>query len=78
LCLPAKLTGAALAELFERLGQPLQAERLAALRERLDAAGRDHRVTFGEARPPYQSRFSERCKPVRKCMCFSRRFPLKH
>ncbi|KAK9831857.1 hypothetical protein WJX81_002485 [Elliptochloris bilobata] len=42
------LTGAALEQLFERLGQPLDAEQLAVLRERFDVAGRDHRVTFSE------------------------------
>lgn len=44
------LTGAALGQLFERLGQPLDAAQEALLRERFDVAGRDHRVSFSEAR----------------------------
>ena len=44
------LTGAALGQLFERLGQPLDAEQEAVLRARFDVAGRDHRVSFSEAR----------------------------
>ena len=45
------LTGAALGPLFERLGQPLDAAQEALLRERFDVAGRDHHVSFSEARP---------------------------